>query len=116
MREPVQGRAGRVVRIALDFCAAFPAGVRFRDSSVPWLGQDFFPYTDTGQLKLHLRARTGMRVEETARLCDLVEDSIRQIIPQEELASMLDNIGLPYSGINMIYSNSAPVGTATPTS
>jgi multidrug efflux pump subunit AcrB len=79
---------------------------------VPWLGQDFFPYTDTGQLKLHLRARTGMRVEETARLCDLVEDSIRQIIPKEELASMLDNIGLPYSGINMTYSNSAPIGTS----
>ncbi len=79
---------------------------------VPWLGQDFFPYTDTGQLKLHLRARTGMRVEETARLCDLVEDSIRQTIPKEDLASMLDNIGLPYSGINMTYSNSAPIGTS----
>ncbi len=79
---------------------------------IPWLGQDFFPDTDTGQLKLHMRARTGMRVEETARLCDLVEDSIRRTIPKQELASILDNIGLPYSGINMTYSNSAPVGTA----
>ena len=79
---------------------------------VPWLGQDFFPATDTGQLKLHLRARTGMRVEETARLCDEVETSIRQVIPRSELASMLDDIGLPYSGINMTYSNSAPIGSS----
>jgi multidrug efflux pump subunit AcrB len=79
---------------------------------VPWLGQDFFPYTDTGQLKLHMRARTGMRVEETARLCDMVEESIRQTIPKEDVASVLDNIGLPYSGINMTYSNSAPIGTS----
>jgi len=79
---------------------------------IPWLGRDFFPDTDTGQLKLHMRARTGMRVEETARLCDLVENSIRRIIPREELESVLDNIGLPYSGINMTYSNSAPIGTS----
>ncbi|HEX5431278.1 MAG TPA: efflux RND transporter permease subunit, partial [Bryobacteraceae bacterium] len=78
---------------------------------LPWLGRDFFPDTDTGQLKLHLRAHTGTRVEETARLCDLVEDSIRRIIPKDELASIIDDIGLPYSGINMTYSNSAAIGT-----
>jgi multidrug efflux pump subunit AcrB len=79
---------------------------------LPWLGQDFFPSTDTGQFKLHLRAKAGTRIEETARLCDLVEDVIRREIPKEELVSVLDNIGLPYSGINLTYSNSAPVGSA----
>ena len=79
---------------------------------VPWLGQDFFPTVDSGQFKLHLRARTGTRIEETARLCDLVEQSIREQIPQEQVSSIIDNIGLPYSGINLTYSTSAPVGPA----
>jgi CzcA family heavy metal efflux pump len=79
---------------------------------VPWLGQDFFPAVDSGQFKLHLRARTGTRIEETARLCDLVEQSIREQIPQNEVSSIIDNIGLPYSGINLTYSTSAPVGPA----
>ena len=79
---------------------------------VPWLGQDFFPAVDSGQFKLHLRGRTGTRIEETARLCDLVEQSIRQQIPQDEVSSIIDNIGLPYSGINLSYSTSAPVGPA----
>jgi multidrug efflux pump subunit AcrB len=79
---------------------------------VPWLGQDFFPGVDSGQIKLHLRARTGTRIEETARLCDLVEQSIRQQIPQDEVATIIDNIGLPYSGINLSYSTSAPTGPA----
>jgi len=77
---------------------------------IPWLGQDFFPAVDAGQFKLHLRARTGTRIEETARLSDLVEQSIRQQIPPKEIDSIIDNIGLPYSGINLSYSNSAPVG------
>jgi multidrug efflux pump subunit AcrB len=79
---------------------------------IPWLGQDFFPSVDAGQFKLHLRARTGTRIEETARLSDLVEQSIREQIPHEEIASIIDNIGLPYSGINLSYSNSAPIGSA----
>jgi multidrug efflux pump subunit AcrB len=79
---------------------------------VPWLGQDFFPAVDSGQFKLHMRARSGMRIEETARLCDLVEQSIRQQIPSGEVDSIIDNIGLPYSGINLSYSTSAPVGTS----
>src|SRR5712675_1052635 len=78
---------------------------------VPWLGQDFFPSVDAGSFKLHLRAPTGMRIEETANLCDLVEQSIRQQIPPSEVQNVIDNIGLPYSGINLSYSNSAPVGT-----
>ncbi|MGD0840080.1 MAG: efflux RND transporter permease subunit [Candidatus Acidiferrales bacterium] len=77
---------------------------------LPWLGQDFFPAVDSGQFKLHMRARTGTRIEETARICDQVEGSIRQTIPATELDSIVDNIGLPYSGINLSYSNSAPIG------
>jgi multidrug efflux pump subunit AcrB len=79
---------------------------------IPWLGQDFFPPVDAGSFKLHLRAPTGMRIEDTAFLCDLVENSIRKQIPAAEVSSIIDNIGLPYSGINLSYSNSAPVGTS----
>jgi multidrug efflux pump subunit AcrB len=79
---------------------------------IPWLGQDFFPSVDAGSFKLHLRGPTGMRIEDTAFLCDLVEKSIRQEIPGAEMKSIIDNIGLPYSGINLSYSNSAPVGTS----
>jgi multidrug efflux pump subunit AcrB len=77
---------------------------------LPLLGQDFFPAVDTGEFKLHMRAPTGTRIEETAALCDHVEDAMREEIPQKELKSIIDNIGLPYSGINLSYSNSAPVG------
>ncbi len=78
---------------------------------IPWLGRDFFPTTDAGQFNLHFRAKTGTRIEETARLGDLVETSMRATIPASEISSIIDNIGLPYSSINMTYSNSAPVGT-----
>jgi CzcA family heavy metal efflux pump len=77
----------------------------------PWLGQDFFPSVDGGQFKLHVRAHTGTRIEDTARLCDQVEDVIRQEIPQAQLGTIIDNIGIPYSGLNLSYSNSATVGT-----
>src|SRR5712672_710339 len=79
---------------------------------LPWLGRDFFPSVDSGTFKLHLRAPTGMRIEETANLCDQVEQSIRQHIPAGEIHNVIDNIGLPYSGINLSYSNSAPVGSS----
>jgi multidrug efflux pump subunit AcrB len=83
---------------------AFPLGF------LPGLGQDFFPPVDGGQIKLHMRARTGTRIEETAALCDQVEATIRRTIPAKQIASIVDNIGLPYSGINLAYSTSAPVG------
>ena len=79
---------------------------------IPWLGQDFFPSVDAGSFKLHLRGPTGMRIEDTAFLCDQVENSIRSQIPGSEVSSIIDNIGLPYSGINLSYSNSAPVGAS----
>jgi multidrug efflux pump subunit AcrB len=83
---------------------AFPLG------PLPGLGQDFFPSVDGGQIKLHVRARTGTRIEETAALCDAVEGTIRQVIPKEQVVNIVDNLGLPYSGINLAYSTSAPVG------
>jgi multidrug efflux pump subunit AcrB len=78
----------------------------------PWLGQDFFPTVDAGQFKLHVRAHTGTRIEETAALCDRIEGTIRQTIPPDEIINIVDNIGLPSSGINISYSNSSTVGTA----
>jgi multidrug efflux pump subunit AcrB len=77
---------------------------------VPWLGQDFFPQTDSGQFILHIRAKTGMRIEETARLSDLVEDSIRREIPSAEIDNILDNIGLPYSPMNTMHATSGVLG------
>jgi multidrug efflux pump subunit AcrB len=77
----------------------------------PWLGQDFFPSTDAGQIKLHVRTKTAMRIEETANVCDQIEAAIRRAIPPAEVSSIIDNIGLPYSSINLSYSTSAPIGT-----
>src|SRR6202043_3766424 len=77
----------------------------------PWLGQDFFPSTDAGQIKLHVRTKTAMRIEETANACDRIEQAIRRAIPAEEVSSVIDNIGLPYSSISLSYSTSAPIGT-----
>jgi multidrug efflux pump subunit AcrB len=76
----------------------------------PYLGQDFFPSVDTGQFKIHVRAHTGTRIEEMASLCDQIDRTFREVIPKDELVTIIDNIGLPYSGINTTYSNSAPVG------
>src|SRR5712671_2375485 len=78
----------------------------------PLLGQNFFPDTDSGQLSLHMRAKTGTRIEETARIADLVEAAIRREIPASELDVILDNIGLPYSSINWIHSASGVIGAA----
>jgi CzcA family heavy metal efflux pump len=78
----------------------------------PWLGQDFFPNTDSGEFILHLRAKTGTRIEETARLADLVENSIHQEIPGGEVRNILDNIGLPYSQLNFMRSTSGLIGAA----
>ena len=79
---------------------------------LPWLGQDFFPAVDSGQFTLHLRAPTGTRIEETARLCDQVEASIRQTVPPNEMDGILDNIGLPYSTMNTQFMTSGAIGAA----
>ncbi|HEY6169256.1 MAG TPA: efflux RND transporter permease subunit, partial [Verrucomicrobiae bacterium] len=74
------------------------------------LGQDFFPKVDAGQFRLHLRARSGTRIEETAKLVDQVETAIRNEVPADELGGILDNIGIPTSGISLSYSNSGLIG------
>ncbi len=79
---------------------------------LPSLGQDFFPAVDAGQFKIHVRARTGTRIEETAALCDHIDNTIRENIPAKEVVTIVDNIGLPYSGLNLSYSTSAPIGPA----
>jgi multidrug efflux pump subunit AcrB len=79
---------------------------------VPWLGQNFFPDSDNGQFILHIRAQSGTRIEETARVCDLIEASIRREIPAQEVDNVLDNIGLPYSTINFMHSTSGLIGAA----
>ena len=107
----------RLLVVALDhqrvFLVAFSAAcLASLAIIVPFLGQNFFPSVDAGSFTLHLRGRTGMRIEDTAFLCDEVESSIRHNIPAAELSNIIDNIGLPYSGINLSYSNSAPVGAS----
>jgi CzcA family heavy metal efflux pump len=75
------------------------------------LGRDFFPSVDAGQIRMHMRMPTGTRIEETARTADRVDAAIRRIIPAQELGAVLDNLGVPYSGINLSYSNSGVFGT-----
>jgi multidrug efflux pump subunit AcrB len=77
---------------------------------VPWLGEDFFPNTDNGQMILHLRAKSGTRIEETAALVDRVENFVRSEIPRDEQDGLLDDIGLPYSTINFMHSTSGLIG------
>jgi multidrug efflux pump subunit AcrB len=89
----------------LAFCV-LSAGLTFA------LGRDFFPSVDAGQIRLHMRTRTGMRIEEVTRTADQVNQVIRQVIPSQDLETLIDNVGLPVSGINMTYSNSGTVGTA----
>ena len=74
------------------------------------LGEDFFPAVDAGQIRLHMRAATGTRIEETARLSDQVEQSIRELIPEKELDAVLANIGVTISSMNMSYNNAGTFG------
>ena len=94
------------------FALCFVAFCILSMTLVFFLGEDFFPQVDAGLLRLHLRARPGLRVEETARLTDQVEQVLRSEIPKDELQTILDNIGVPYSGINLSYSNSGVIGTS----
>jgi len=79
---------------------------------IPLLGQNFFPNNDNGSFILHVRAKTGTRIEETARLCDLIEQSIRSTVPQNQMDNILDNIGLPYSTLNTQHATSGLFGAA----
>jgi CzcA family heavy metal efflux pump len=103
--EDCLGRARAFMAVFLLFC-----GISL--GLIPFLGRDFFPTVDTGEIRLHLRAQTGTRIEQTARLTEEVEQRIRSIIPRDQLSTILDNIGLPVSGINLTYDSSSPIGTA----
>src|SRR6267143_714780 len=111
IRTGYRGLLVACVRHRRVFAGSFLAACAVSFGLYPWLGQDFFPSVDSGEFTLHLRAPTGMRIEETAALCDRVEAEIRNQIPPPEFGGIIDNIGLPYSGINLSYSSSAPIGT-----
>src|SRR5579883_3313885 len=78
----------------------------------PFIGTDFFPLVDAGQIRLHVRCPGGTRIEETEKQFAEVEESIRRIIPREELSDILDNIGLPYNGYNLAFSDTVTLGPA----
>ncbi|MDM0050772.1 efflux RND transporter permease subunit [Variovorax sp. J22R115] len=97
-------KRGQFIALFLGFCV-------LSCLLYPVLGRDFFPGVDAGQIRLHMRAPTGTRIEETARLADEVEAAIRQLIPKDQLETILDNLGVPNSGINLSYSNAGTIGT-----
>ena len=107
-----RGLLTRLVDRRLLFIPVFLAICLCAFLLVPRLGENFFPDTDSGQFILHVRAQTGTRIEETARLADLVEAAIRREIPAGEMDVILDNIGLPYSSINWMHSSSGVIGAA----
>ncbi len=100
------------IRRRLIFIPAFLLLCICTAALISWLGRDFFPTVDSGQFMLHFRAKTGTRIEDTAMLAELIENTIRQQIPKEELADIVDNIGLPYSQLNFLYSTSGVIGAS----
>jgi len=111
-RAGYRGALGAALRSPVLFSVCFLAFCGLSVLLVGVLGRDFFPKVDAGQIRLHMRARTGLRIEETARLADQVNAVIRDTIPKDELTTVLDNIGLPYSGINLTYSNAGTIGSS----
>jgi multidrug efflux pump subunit AcrB len=101
---------GRLVAMRVLFVPGFLLVCMCAFSLLPFLGQNFFPSSDTGSFILHLRAKSGTRIEETAKLCDLVEQNIRKIVPANEVDNILDNIGLPYSTLNLQHATSGLIG------
>jgi len=100
----------RLVAARKLFIPIFLGGCALALLLIPSLGQNFFPNTDNGSFILHVRVKTGTRIEETARICDLVEDSIRKTVPAGEMDNILDNIGLPYSTLNTQHATSGLFG------
>jgi CzcA family heavy metal efflux pump len=92
------------------FITSFMAFVLASFLLVPYLGQNFFPAVDSGQILMHARAPVGTRVEESANHFARIQKAIRQIIPPHEIAAMADNVGMPVSGINMTYNNTGTIG------
>jgi multidrug efflux pump subunit AcrB len=101
-----------LIRRRLIFVPIFLLACVTAGALLPWLGRDFFPDTDSGQFMLHFRAKTGTRIEDTAMLADLIENVIRRQIPKQEVQGIVDDIGLPYSQMNFLYSNSGVIGAS----
>jgi CzcA family heavy metal efflux pump len=112
VRSAYRSALGTALDTSILFSACFLTFCVLSGALVFVLGRDFFPKVDAGQIRLHFRARTGLRIEETARLADQIDAVIRETIPAKELHTILDNLGVPYSGINLSYSNSGTFGTA----
>jgi multidrug efflux pump subunit AcrB len=111
LRHGYHGVLQRAMESRRKFLPVFLLGCVGSLALLPFAGRDFFPAVDTGEIRLHLRAPTGTRIEETARLTDEVESKIRTVIPQTDQAALLDNIGVPVSGINLTYDSSDPIGS-----
>src|ERR1700685_1508603 len=111
-REGYRHALGFALENSMLFSACFLGFCLLSGGLIFVLGRDFFPKVDAGQIRMHFRARTGLRIEETARLADQIDAAIRQTIPANELQTILDNLGVPYSGINLSYSNSGTFGTS----
>jgi CzcA family heavy metal efflux pump len=92
------------------FMAGFLACIVLSFGLVPFLGENFFPSVDSGQILMHVRAQPGTRIEETARLMEQIEQTVRATVPPNQLDNIVDNIGLPFSGINMAYQNTGTIG------
>jgi multidrug efflux pump subunit AcrB len=112
LRSAYSSLLARLISARLLFVPGFLVTCLLAFALIPFLGQDFFPDTDSGQFILHVRAKTGTRIEETARLADQVENRIRGVIPSSEMDNILDNIGLPISSINYVYNRSGLTGAA----
>jgi CzcA family heavy metal efflux pump len=110
----VRDRYRALLLVALDYpktvILGFIAIVALSFGLWPFLGENFFPSVDSGQILMHVRAQPGTRIEETARLFDLIEQIVRSTIPPDQLDNIVDNIGLPFSGINMAYQNTGTIG------
>jgi len=112
VRSAYEGLLTRLVAVRKLFIPVFLGCCLLTLLLVPFLGQNFFPSTDNGAFILHVRAKSGTRIEETARLCDLVEQSIRSTVPAGEMDNILDNIGLPYSTLNTQHATSGLFGAS----
>ncbi len=112
--ERFRERYRALLTMALDHPKTFMAGfllcVVVSFGLAPFLGSNFFPSVDSGQILMHVRAQPGTRIEETARLMERVEQTVRATIPPHQLDNIVDNIGLPFSGINMAYQNTGTIG------
>jgi CzcA family heavy metal efflux pump len=109
-RERYRSLLAHALRRPKTFMAAFLACVVLSFGLAPFLGENFFPSVDSGQILMHVRAQPGTRIEETARLFEHVEQTVRATIPPSQLDNIVDNIGLPFSGINMAYQSTGTIG------